>query len=263
MPSYRPVNALLRGLDVLMVTSSLDGRATVAEIHRRTGIDKATIVRMLETLTYAGFVVRNEEGRGYQITGKTLTLSAGYDRHRAARTIIAPVLSEFRAAIGWPSDVALFDQDAMLVVETSRDAGPIFLNRRPGYRAPMLATSLGRCYLASCTADDRADIMARAAADPAPWNDLARDPTHAEAIFDRIRQRGYATMDPRYAEQEYNGKIASLGVPVAQNGRVFAALNILYLKSALNSRDAVKALLPPLQKTAARLAAALAERWSE
>ena len=63
MTSYRPVNAVLRGLDVLLATNRLKGRATVGEIHRHTGLDKATIVRMLETLAHAGLTVRNEETR--------------------------------------------------------------------------------------------------------------------------------------------------------------------------------------------------------
>ena len=48
----------------------------MGENHRRTGLDKATIVRMLESLVHAGFVVRDEQDRAYQITGKTLMLSA-------------------------------------------------------------------------------------------------------------------------------------------------------------------------------------------
>jgi hypothetical protein len=69
MASYQPVTAVLRGLGVLAATSRLDGRATLAEIHRLTGLDKSTILRMLETLEHAGFIVRNDERRSYQVTG--------------------------------------------------------------------------------------------------------------------------------------------------------------------------------------------------
>ena len=49
MGSYKPVNAALRGLDVLAAVNKLKGRATIGELHRETSLDKATIVRMLET----------------------------------------------------------------------------------------------------------------------------------------------------------------------------------------------------------------------
>lgn len=63
--------------------------------------------------------------------------------------LVAPIMASFRTEIGWPSDVAIFGRDAMLVVETSRQAGQMLVNRHPGYRAPILATSLGLAYLAN------------------------------------------------------------------------------------------------------------------
>lgn len=258
MVSYTPVTAVLRGLDVLAATSRLRGRATLAEIHRLTGLDKSTILRMLETLEHAGFVVRDDERRSYQVTGKTLLLSGGYDRHRAVGTIVAPALAGFRTTVGWPSDVALFDHDSMLVVETSREPGPMFLNRQPGYRAPVLGTSLGLAYMAFCDDAERRPFLARAAADPAPWNDLARDPGLAEAAFAAIRSRGHAAMSPAYGKREYDGLISSIGVPIMLGGRVFAAMNTLFLLNALTPERAVELLLPPLQATADRLAAELA-----
>ena len=263
MASYRPVTAAMRGLDVLAATSRLGGRATLAELHRLTGLDKSTILRMLETLEHAGFVIRDDERRSYQVTGKTLQLSAGYDRHRAVGAIVAPALSAFRTAVGWPSDVAIFDHDAMLVVETSREVGPMFLNRRPGYRAPVLATSLGLAYLAHCGDGERAAVLARAAGDPQPWNEIARDPALAERTIAAIRAQGYATMSPSYERQEYAGKISSLGVPIARDGRIYAAMNILYLLNALTPAQAAATLLGPLQETARKLADELARRSVE
>lgn len=258
MVSYKPVTAVLRGLDVLVAASRLRGRATLGEIHRLTGLDKSTILRMLETLEHAGFVVRDDERRSYQVTGKTLLLSGGYDRHRVVGTIVAPALTAFRTAVGWPSDVALFDHDSMLVVETSREPGPMFLNRQPGYRAPVLGTSLGLAYLAHCGAAERDAFLERAAPDPAPWNDLARDRPRAEEAFAAIRARGYATMTPSYGRQEYDGLISSIGVPIMRDGRVYAAMNTLFLLNALTPERAVETLLAPLQATAARLATELA-----
>lgn len=258
MPSYQPVSALLRGLDVLAATNGLRGRATVGEIHRLTGIDKATIVRMLETLIHAGYVTRIDDGPAYEVTGKALLLCAGYDRHRAVGRIVAPIVRAFRDQVGWPSDVGILDGDAMLVVETSREAGPMLVNRHPGYRAPILATSLGLAYAAFCDAAEREAILAAVAADAAPWNDLARAPERSAATFEAIRRRGYATMDPAYSRSEYENRITTIGVPVLVGGRALAALNVLYLKTAVSQETALQTLLPPLQQTATRIAEELA-----
>jgi len=260
MTSYRPVNAVLRGLDVLLATNRLKGRATVGEIHRHTGLDKATIVRMLETLAHAGLTVRNEETRTYEVTGKALLLSVGYDRHRAVSAIVTPIMEDFQTEIGWPSDVAIFDNDAMLLVETSRQAGPMMLNRHPGYRAPILATSLGQVYLAFGPAEERDAVLTAAAEKPEIWNDVARDRRKAEKFFDDIRSRGYATMHPDYSRVEYRHAMTSVGVPIMADGKVFASINVLYLKKAMPVDQAVRTLLKPLQATAATIAAELARR---
>ena len=262
MTSYRPVNAVLRGLDVLLATNRLKGRATVGEIHRHTGLDKATIVRMLETLAHAGLIVRNEETRTYEVTGKALLLSVGYDRHRTVSAIVTPIMEEFQEEIGWPSDVAIFDNDAMLLVETSRKAGPMMLNRHPGYRAPILATSLGQVYLAFGPQEEREAVLVQESEKPDPWNDIARDTSKAITFFDDIRKRGYATMHPDYSRIEYRHSMTSLGVPIMSDNKVFASINVLYLKKALTQEQAVKAMLKPLQATARQIAQEL-ERRSE
>jgi len=258
--SYRPVISVLRCLDVLAAVNRLSGRASLAEIHRVVDLDKATILRMLETLAHAGYVVRDDDTRLYHAAGKTLQLSAGYRAHNAIGAAVSPRLGAFRRRIGWPSDVAIRDGDAMIVVETSREAGPIFVNRGPGYRAPMLAASLGLAYTAFCGAAERAAILDHAAADPAPWNDVARDRAQAEAVFGAIRQAGYATMNPAYMAREYENRISSVGVPIRDGETIFACINVLYLRSALSAEDAAAALVAPLQEIAAALADDLARQ---
>ncbi|MDF1790856.1 MAG: helix-turn-helix domain-containing protein [Thalassobaculaceae bacterium] len=260
MASYRPVISVLRCLDVLAAVNRLSGRASLAEIHRQVGLDKATILRMLETLAHAGFVVRDDDTRLYHAAGKTLQLSAGYRAHSAIGAAVSPRLGDFRRRIGWPSDVAIRDGDAMIVVETSREAGPMFVNRGPGYRAPLLATSLGRAYTAFCGPAERAKILETVATDPAPWNDISRDRAGAEAAFAQIRAAGYATMDGSYMAQEYENRISSVGVPIRDGETIFACINVLYLRTALSAEDAAISLTAPLQEIAAALSADLARQ---
>lgn len=258
MSSYKPVNAVLRGLEVLAAVNKLKGQASVGALHRETGIDKATIVRMLETLIDAGYVRRDAPPAGYEVTGKSLQLSAGFDRHRAVGRVVGPFLARFRDAVGWPSDVAIFDRTAMLVVETSREAGPLQLNRHPGYRAPILATSLGLAYLAFTEAAEREEALAQARDDSAPWNDLARDGEAAERAFRQVRERGYAVMHGDYSRLEYRNQISAVGVPILVEGRAVAAMNVLFLKNALTVEDAAETLVPALKACAAEIAATLA-----
>lgn len=260
MSSYRPVTAALRILQVLAAVNRSPDRATVGEVHRLTGLDKATIVRMLITLAHAGYIVRDEEHAVYRVTGKTLELSAGYDRHTAISTIVSDDLRAFRQSIGWPSDVAIFDRDAMIVVETSRTAEPLQFHRSPGFRAPVLVTSIGLAYLANCPQTERDAFIARAAADPSPTCELARRPAELAAKLEQVRTQGYATMEEIYSRENYDSQFFSIGVPIMSGQQVFGAINIIYLRAALSAQDARDTMLAPLQDVANRMAMKLEQR---
>ena len=267
MASYKPVTAALRVLEVLAAVNRLRGVGTVGDIHQQTGIDKATVVRMLETLISAGYILRADDTRTYAVTGKTLMLSASFNRHKVFGDILSPLLDDFRDEIGWPSDVALFDHDAMLVIETSRRSGPLSFNRAPGYRAPVLGASLGLAYIAHCPEDERAAFLAsidetQINDDNAPWNAIARDRVGLDRRLEEIRSCGYATIDPDYARAEYSSRISSIGVPIMQEDRVFAAINVVFMSSVLAPQAAVEVILPGLQRIAARMAEALAARMA-
>ena len=59
--SYTPVKSAIRCLEVLVAVNRLETNATVGEIHRLVDIEKPTIVRMLETLTFLGFLAKDEK----------------------------------------------------------------------------------------------------------------------------------------------------------------------------------------------------------
>jgi len=256
MPSFEPVTAVLRGFEVLAAVNRL-GEASVGQIHKLIGLNLPTIVRMLETLQHAGYVVRHPERAVYLPTGRTLALSVGYEPYRELAVIATRILDELHNEIGWPSDLAVFDGEAMLVVHTSRDERRLSFNRRPGYRAPMLATSIGRAYLAYCGEEERRKVLERAAQSPEPWNDAARDPARAKALFEQVRVNGFATMHDDYSEREYGGRFFAIGTPVQVNGVTVAALNMMLVREVAESKVGVLRFVGPLQRAALELGNAL------
>lgn len=257
MPSYEPVTALLRGLEVLRAVNRLRA-ATVREIHMATGLNQPSVVRMLETLIHAGFVTRHPEQPRYLPTGRTLELSAGYELQRELGLAAAPVLTRLRRSVGWPSDIAVFDGDAMMVVHTSRGEGGRFLfERQPGFRAPILATSLGLAFLAYCPEAERREALDRAARLPEPWNEPARQPALFAALMGQVRAQGYAGMNEAYSGRDYGGMASAVGVPVLADGVAIAALNLMYLREAIDQASVVQKLLPALRQAAEELGAVL------
>jgi IclR family mhp operon transcriptional activator len=251
--SFDPVTAVLRALDVLMAVNRLK-EASVADVFRQTGLNRPTIVRMLETLVHAGFVMRHPTRAVYMPTGKTLELSSGYALHRQVGMIVTPVLEKLRGKIGWPSDVGVFDGDAMVVAETSRGDGHLSFNRRSGYRAPVLATSLGLAFLAFCGEADRARALKLARTSPEPWNGPARSASAAAKLLKTIRRRGFATMHEEYSKRAYRGVASAMGVPILVDRVAVASLNMTFLRDAFTPAEAAAKFLRPLQDAALEIA---------
>jgi IclR family transcriptional regulator, mhp operon transcriptional activator len=256
-PLFDPIIALQRGLKVLEVINR--GKSvSLKTIHEQTGLHKTTVIRMLDTLIDSGYVARTSRST-YVPTGRTLQLSQGYDLPSRVSDIAEPVMTEFRRTIGWPSDFALYSDDFMVVVQTSRERGPMYFRRETGHRAPMLTSALGPAYLAFCNSADRLMIADRLIAAGDPRNRLAHDRPALEARLSEVRARGYATMDPSYSEEEYGGKVWGLAVPVRDEDHVYGAINVLLLRSASSEQDAITRFLRPLQEVATRLGRAIGD----
>lgn len=253
MPCYRPVTAALRSLEILRTVSRL-GEASVGMIHQQTGIDKATIVRMLQTLIHAGYVVCDRPA-AYRVTVRTMELSAGTRQLDSYKAISTPILARLSDRVGALSIFAMHDEDAMVVVAMS-DGEESFRERGPGFRAPILPTSLGRAYLAHCRPDAREEILdnLRTKAPGSPLPPLAR----IEAMLEGVRRQGFATIDDAYSRREYGGRAHAVAVPVSTGGRLIGAVNLMLDRRRVDPAEAVGSLLPQLQHTADDLRTAFA-----
>jgi IclR family mhp operon transcriptional activator len=252
MPVFPPVTALQRGLEVLRVVNALR-RAAVADMLREIDLPRATLVRMLETLEAEGFVSRSD-GKHYIPTGRVLLLSNGFQAHERVAQIADPILSELRLQVGWPSDVAIPDGDGMLIAVTSRPFDDLLLKRRVGARAPMLASALGRAYLAACPAVRRDEIIASLAKSGYSFDRLAANRSAALALLTQTRQRGYAVPDESYSTAIYHSATSGFAVPISVRGEAVGSINLAFLTSTIRLAEAISSFLPTLRDAARRIA---------
>lgn len=255
MTSYKPVAAVLRGFDILQAVNTHEN-ADLKTLHAATGHDKATILRMLHTLVHAGYVMQNTENGGYTVTGRTLQLSSGYNQSRQFGLLLPSALKSFRAEVGWPSDFAMLDGTEMIVIETSRDNGPMSVNRQRGFRAPVLRTSIGRAYLAYCSDAQRQNLVDQMRSRSAATGEHVPTDNEIETLVASVRANGYATMDDNYSNEEYDGLFWAVAVPVIEEDRLFGTLNLMMLKRATTRKQVEAELLPKLKAAAEDLAAA-------
>ena len=256
MSSFKQVAALSRGLAVLRLVNE-ERDATVGSLHVRSGLDKATIVRMLETLESEGYVRRSEEGPYWRPTGLTLTLASGYSAVREVGRLVSPVLAQSREILKWPASFAIFDRDAMIIADTTQDWRGMMVSRHASHRPPMLTTSVGRSYLAHMEETQRNDLLDQLRLAPWGWNAIMSKPRTVDALMADIRKKGYALGDADYLTTTFGGDIWSISVPVKGREKLYGSLGLMVLRRVIGPEEGAVDLAPRLAKIAPLIAEAL------
>lgn len=256
--TYRPVQGLSRGLSLLHAISlSPDGWATIAELSRATGLHRTTVRRLLETLQADGYVRRSASDDSYRLNQKVRQLSDGFTDDEWISEIANPVLGELLHQVVWPSDLSTLDGDCMLVRETTHRFSPLSFHRAMiRQRMPILFTAAGRAYLAHCSEEERRQILALLVAGNDEQANFARNRILVDQMLAKVRRQGYSTNDGEWSLQS---KIGAIAMPLCHNGKVLAAINVVFLKKALGVREAAERYLPHLQAAIAKIEGRLNE----
>ncbi|MCW5773824.1 MAG: helix-turn-helix domain-containing protein [Rhodospirillaceae bacterium] len=251
----RRVRGLTRGLAVLRALNETN-YATALQLSRATGLPRPTVYRLLETLIAAGYVAHGPRADNYRLTIAVRALSDGFDDEAWVTEIAAPILTDLGQAIVWPTDMATFDRDAMVVRETTHARSPLSINReKAGFRPPVLLTALGLAYLAELGEGERETILNTLAASERPDAALARNRRAVASLIAEVKRRGYG-----FREGGISPKTGSIAVPVMWRGRPLACINIHYILSAISMEHVVERYLPAMRAAAAKIEKALDQR---
>lgn len=250
MPSYEPVRAIQRGLAVLRAISE-HGPTTITDLVSRCGFPQPTVVRVLETLVEEGYVYRQAAKSTYLVTGRTLALSRGFDSKSRLLEIAAPIVDQMHIQIGWPSNLAVFDRDAMIIVYSNRASLGLSLPGRTGARIPLMATGVGLVTLAFMPEEERKTALSRARETGGRWDSDPRIASRLAARLAQVRRDGHAFADEEYLETVYQSRIWAVAVPIlTKDEKVLAGISSLVLTVAGERRRLLQTVLPSLKKAA-------------
>lgn len=119
------VAAVDRALSILDALT--DEKITLAELSKRTGLYKSTVLRLAKSLEKFGYLLRTEDGC-YRLGSKLLYLGSLYQRHFRTSEIVPPVLQKLVDELHEGASFYIVDGDHRVVlhridaVRTVRDA---------------------------------------------------------------------------------------------------------------------------------------------
>lgn len=258
MAPFTPVRAIQRGFEVLSAISE-HGPLTASDVAKRCKIPQPTVVRVIETLIESGYLYRQPGSYLYKVTGRTLQLSRGFDPHARLVDVARPIIERLRADIGWPSNLAVYDRDAMVIAYTNRASLGLSISGRLGARIPILVTGVGLVTLAHMPPEQQQQAIFQLAASGSRWDSDKRRLDGLEKKLAAVKAQGYALADEEYLDAVYQSRIWAVAVPIVLSSGVEAALSSLILRMEGSRKRLIRTLVSKLTAAADEIRIALAE----
>jgi len=191
---------LSRGLGVLKALGEDASGATVSGLADVTGLDRAVLYRLLDTLSEEGFVTRDLETRRYRLGLSMLELGVRAGQGLEVRKLAGPALKSLSDDTNETACLVVRDRDDVVVVEVIEPDGRfVQVNYRVGFRHPLGMAAHGKALLAFLPDGER-------------LNELRP-----------VRQRGVA-----YTRDEIEPGASGVAAPVFDHtGRAVAAVGIV------------------------------------
>jgi IclR family mhp operon transcriptional activator len=259
--SVKTIRSLNRGLDVLQAIHASKA-VSLQDLHVATGLPKPTLLRILKTLTERQLVWQRIADGAY-VAGYTFSAraSASVDEEAHLAEAAAPVLADLGKRVRWPSVLAVPRLDHMAVIETNRPISYFkYILRAPlGFRINMLRSASGRTYLAHCSEEECAAIVARLAGSTRPGDVLARSPARLAQVLAETRRRGYGVRDADFGgnydqpRSRANDGRNSIAVPVVAHAEVVGCINLTWIAKVASVKTITERFLPDLHDAASRI----------
>lgn len=238
----------------MVVLEALDKPRDLKGLHLHTGLDRATLLRVLRTLSDAGYVARSLATGRYEPTRRLTRLGATARAESYFTESAEVVLDQLCRDLLWPSDIGVPRDGAIMIVETSRTLSPFITNPRVlGRPISMLNAAMGQAFLAFCTPEDREASIDRVI--ERNLEGFPVDRRQVERVIEQTRKRGYGIRLPGYAAfpESVGDQLRAIAVPVMVRGAAVAGLSFVWIASFASVEEMAERHLDRLRQAADEL----------
>lgn len=257
----KSIQALARGLQVLQVLQTSEG-ISLAALHDRTGIAKASLLRILKTLMEQGFIWQRMLDDAW-VPSFSLAETAGrMNRDHQLLEIASPILEALTQQIEWPSVLAVPRLSHMEVIETNVTRA-YFDNIRlgpMGFQVNMLRSASGRAFLGFCEDPAREAVLQTLRRSERKGDRMAQSAPYVAAALAETRAQGFGLRDPDFGGDYDEGRSVvddgrdSIAVAIRLPGHVPGTLNITWSRKVLKRDRAIDLLAEPALRAADAIA---------
>lgn len=243
-----------KALDVLDMVASHGRPVRFSDLLAQSSYPKATLYRLLQTLTNQGMLGYDEATGTYAPGVRLVRLAHAAWSQSSLAPIARPYLDELAEKTGETIHLAQMDLGQVLYVDKRNAARPVDMFSSAGKVGPAYCTGVGKAMLAYLEPDALNAALAR--------QSFHRFTPHTlntrELLLDElkaIRSRGYG-----FDREEHEPGIICCAVPIlSRAGRVMGAVSVTSTTTR-TTLQALEAHAPLIRDIAAKIAAE-AESW--
>lgn len=243
-----------KALDVLDMVASKGRPVRFSDLLGESAYPKATLYRLLQTLTSQGMLRHDEQTGSYAIGIRLVRLAHVAWATSSLAPLARPYLDELSAETGETIHLAQMDMGQVLYVDKRNAAKPVEMFSSAGKVGPAYCTGVGKAMMAFMQEPALEEALARQSFHrftPATLDSAAK--LRAELVA--IRGRGHA-----FDREEHEPGIICCAVPVlTQSGGVIGAISVTST-TARTTLDALEAQAGRIKDIARHIASA-AEDW--
>ena len=210
--------SLERGIEILRAFRPGADLLGNGEIAERTGLSRATVSRLCQTLVEVGMLEHDRNLRAYRLAAPVLSFAHAMRAGSPVLKAVAPLMQSLAEKLRINVGLAVPDRDEMVYLESVRYNRRVSLrNVVAGQRVPMELTSLGRAYLAVADEPRRRELMAQFRERRKEGWSLIRD--EITIAIRSVAARGYCSAS-------WQPEVVALATPVVMEGRPVYVLNV-------------------------------------
>jgi len=190
------VQSLDRALSILERLAEADGM-TLTDLAQSVGLAPSTTHRLLTTLEQRRFAAFDEEYGVWVIGVGAFNVGNAFLRNRRIVTLGRPVMRRLMEDVGETVNLAVQDQNELVYVTQFESHAPMRAFFRPGRRAPMHASAVGKAMLAEVDDAVLTEVLHQKGM-PRFTDKTIVEPAALRRELARIRERGWAVDDEEH-----------------------------------------------------------------
>ena len=242
----KPVESLKKGLELLEVLAAHAPSLKLQEITRLSGLPRATVYRLLQTLVAQGYVHYFPSTATFRLGPKVMSLGfsalSGFDLAEVAE----PYLRELSQRIEQNVNLGILDGGDVVYIIRVKARRILGIDLAVGSRLSAHNSAIGRALLAYLDPGALEKVIGAMSQDPAAAASIGPQGRLLKQKLAQVRRLGYAL-----SEDEFETGLCSVAVPVmGPGGQVEAAVNLPVFSQLCTRRELLEQYLPELVKTA-------------